>query len=82
MTLKERQALVMKDILSAETNFEEGSVSRQYLDFFRWLQDHTDIFDPVMVAITMDGQEGNRNALRFTDEAMKELVNTYLDADK
>jgi hypothetical protein len=78
MTLEERQNLVIKDFVEDEKSFAEGTVSRSYLDFFKWLQEHTDIFDPVMVSIMLMGREGDRDALRFDDKSIKEIVNTYL----
>jgi hypothetical protein len=81
MTLDERRAFFLKDIVHAEENFAEGTVSRQFLDFFKYLQTNTDLFDTVMVRIMMDASPDNRNALRLPENEIKELINTYLEGD-
>jgi hypothetical protein len=81
MTLDERRALFMRDVVHAEDNFAEGSVSRQYLDFFKYLQTNTDLFDTVMVRMVLETDPQNRDALRLNDEAIKEIVLQYLDGE-
>jgi hypothetical protein len=78
MTLDERRRVFLRDVVNAEANFAEGTVARQFLDYHRYLQTNTDLFDTVMVRLMLEANPEDRNALRLNDEAIKEIVNTYL----
>ena len=78
MTLEERRALVVKDIVDAEANFEPGTVAGQLFEFFKWVQENTDTFDRVMVEIMLEDNKTDPKILHFEDSDIKEMVNEYL----
>lgn len=78
--LEEARKRVIQDIVDDEANFAPYTVSGNLFSFFKWLQDNTDTFDPVMVELALDTakSQSKRPNLKFTDDEIKGFVNDYL----
>jgi hypothetical protein len=73
---------VIDEIVKDEESFAPHTVSGNLLEYHRWLQNNTDLFDPVMVSIVMSmaarGGDMDRNVLKLSDDELKEHVRAYL----
>jgi hypothetical protein len=83
MTLEERRDLVIKDIVDDEENFAPGTISNTCLEFFKWVQTNTDVFDSTMVSEmlydALNTKPYNEDVLKVDEETIKDFVKGFLN---
>lgn len=77
---------VIAEMIEDEANFVDGTLTSLLFKYHKWMEEHTDTFDPVVVRVTMDAAdeakgELDRESLKLDDDIIKAQILGFMRSE-